>query len=220
MAGIERRALECAVEWRAATGDAEGVGTLAGYAAKFHSLSRDLGGWAEIVEPGAFGGVDAEGRVDLEVHGRVMARVNHDSNRLIGTTDAGTLRLFVDELGLRYEVDLPATTVGRDLAVLAKRGDVRFSSFAFRVPPDGAKWAYDDDDRLVRHIASARLVDVAPVADPAYWETSSELQRSFDLEAIKASLSREKSEPTASRARIAVIAQAWENTIALKGTVK
>jgi HK97 family phage prohead protease len=212
---VERRAVDGAVEWRAATEG--GGGTLTGYAVVFGSLSRDLGGFAEIIEPGAFGTADQNGRLDLETHGRVMARFNHDSNALLGTTDAGTLRLFLDGTGLRYEVDLPDTGVGRDVAALARRGDIRHSSFAFMVPPGGSTWAYDENDRVIRRVNSAQLIDIAPVADPAYWDTTSEMQRGFDLEAIKASLDRDKGDTATMRARIAVTAKARQNTIAMEG---
>lgn len=189
---LERRAFEQAVELRAAPEGSSSPGTLTGYAAVFNSLSRDLGGWFEEIDPGAFGDGDALGAVDLTIHGRVIARTNHDSNLLLGTTDVGTLRLFVDEVGLRYEVDLPGTTYARDLAVLAERGDIRYSSFAFLVPPGGREWHYDDSERLIGRVLNAQLRDVAPVADPAYWDSTTELARSaVDLDAVRRQLTPE-----------------------------
>lgn len=183
----ERRTIERPVELRAAREGTDGPGVLTGYGAVFNAESRDLGGWSEIILPGAFGAAGADGTLDLTAHTRVIARTNHDSNLLLGTTDVGSLRLYVDEVGLRYEVDLPDTSYSRDLAVLAKRGDVRFSSFAFRTPPGGYEWGYGPDDRLIRRVSSAVLVDIAPVADPAYWDATSAL-RSVDLDAVRASL--------------------------------
>lgn len=192
--GIERRSLERPVEFRAAAEGTDSPGVLVGYALTFNSLSRDLGGWFEIIDPGALGAIALDGAVDLVAHGRVMARTNHDSNLLLGTSDVGTLLLFVDDIGLRYEVDLPNTSYARDLAVLAKRGDIRFSSFAFRLLPDGYEWEYDPEDRLVRRVLRLALVDVAPVADPAYWGSSSEM-RSVDLDAVRASLKPQAGPP-------------------------
>lgn len=188
LAPTESRCItESVVELRAAPEGRAGPGTLVGYGATFGNRSRDLGGWFEEIDPGAFGVPGADGELDLARHVRVLARTNHDSNLLLGTTDAGSLRLFVDDVGLRYEIDLPDTTYGRDLAVLAARGDIRFSSFAFRLLPDGWEWAYGPNDELIRHVTGAQLVDVAPVADPAYWDTSSAL-RSLDLDAVRAQL--------------------------------
>lgn len=190
---LERRAVEQPVELRAAAEGTDSPGVLTGYAAVFNSESRDLGGWYEVIDPAAFG---PEGDLDLATHVRVMGRTNHDSNLLLGTTDAGTLRVFIDDVGVRYEIDLPNTSYARDLAVLAKRGDIRFSSFAFRTAPDGRTWEYDANDRLVSRVVSAFLADVAPVADPAYWSSSSELTRSaVDLDEIREQLNPKAPDP-------------------------
>lgn len=177
----EIRTARMAVEFRAADG---GLGTLAGYAAKFNTLSRNLGGFVETIEPGAFNKSLADGV-------RVMARYNHDDMALLGTTDAGTLRLMVDEVGLMYEVDLPDTTMGRDVAALAARGDIHYSSFAFHIPVNGDEWGLTANDYMLRTIRTAHLVDVAPVNDPAYLDTSSGLRqlaasRSLDLAVVTA----------------------------------
>jgi HK97 family phage prohead protease len=187
MPDIERRAIEQPVELRAAPTGSTSPGILTGYAYVFNSLSRDLGGWFEAIDPDCF---------DLETNGRVIARLNHDSNGLLGTTDAATLRLSQDETGGLYEIDLPDTSTGRDCAALAERGDLCFSSFAFYPMPDGIRWDYGENDELVRTVTRAKLVDVAPVADPAYWGSTAELTRSFDLDAVKASL-RSDQAPTA-----------------------
>lgn len=162
----EVRTYRADIEVRAASG---GVGVMVGYAAKFNKLSRNLGGFVEQIAPSAFNKALGDGV-------RVMARYNHDDAGLLGTTDAGTLRLAVDEVGLRYEVDLPDTSVGRDVAVLAARGDVRFSSFAFHVHADGDEWSYTERDFPLRTLTSVQPVDVAPVNDPAYLDTSSGLR--------------------------------------------
>lgn len=192
---VERRAVEQPVELRANDG---GLGVLVGHGAVFNSPSRDLGGWREVIDPGAFGENTADGTLDLTNHTRVLARFNHDSSLLLGTTDAGTLRLSIDDVGLRYEIDLPDTTTGRDVAALAARGDLRFSSFAFRVLPDGQSWAEDADGSLVRHVSAASLADVAPVTDPAYWGTDAGL-RSIDLDEVRRELHRPDSSDLLSR---------------------
>ena len=191
---LERRAVERPVEYRAAADGESGVGQLEGYAATWDSVSRDLGGWVEEIDRAAFGEADESGSLDLSRHNRVLCRSEHDSRFLLGTTDANTLRLFLDDTGLRYEVDLPNTTAGRDAAELARRGDYRFSSFAFHALPNGVEWREDHDGRLVRRVTSAALVDVAPVADPAYWG-SSVGKRNFDLDKIRADLRSSEETP-------------------------
>jgi len=203
---LERRATPRPVTFRAAPEGASGPGTLSGYAAVFNTLSRDLGGWCEEIAPTAFG---PAGPLNMDTHTRVLARAEHESELLLGTTNAGTLRCTVDEIGLFYEVDLPDTNAGRDVAVLAERGDYAFSSFAFYTLPDGRTWREDENGLLVSVVTAARLVDVAPVADPAYWASSATVSRSIDLEEVRASLHPEPAPPgafeTAAAERAAVI---------------
>lgn len=193
MTVIERRVVDRPVEYRAAPEGGNGPGILRGYGAVFNSTSRDLGGWFEEIDPGAFGAV---GELDMSLHTRVIARAEHDSRLLLGTTDAGTLRVFVDEIGLGYEVDLPDTSAGRDVATLARRGDYRHSSFAFHMLRyEDAEWREDADGRLIRRVMRAVVSDVAPVADPAYWDASTQMQRSVDLDAVRTALKPEPPAP-------------------------
>lgn len=160
---IEIRVRADRVEFRDATAGAPSAGVLAGYAAVYERLSQNLGGFVEKVAPGAFAQTLAD-------NNPVLARYNHDDNQLLGTTEAETLRVASDDTGLPYEVDLPDTSVGRDVAVLAKRGDVRYSSFAFRTLEDS--WSVTDQGFPLRTLVKVQLVDVAPVNNPAYRDTS------------------------------------------------
>lgn len=160
---IEIRVRADRVEFRDATAGAPSAGVLAGYGAVYERLSQNLGGFVEKVAPGAFAQTLAD-------NNPVLARYNHDDNQLLGTTEAETLRVASDDTGLPYEVDLPDTSVGRDVAVLAKRGDVRYSSFAFRTLEDS--WSVTDQGFPLRTLVKVQLVDVAPVNNPAYRDTS------------------------------------------------
>jgi len=140
--------------------------TLRGYAAVFNRETV-IGGWfRELIEPGAF--AKALDRPD-----DVRAQFNHDSNFVLGRTTAGTLRLFVDDIGLGYEVDLPDTTYGRDLAASVDRGDITQSSFMFETM--GEAWDYppkSSGELPLRRVQDVKLYDVAPVTFPAYADTS------------------------------------------------
>ena len=160
---IEIRVRADRVEFRDAAPDAKSPGVLAGYGAVYERLSQNLGGFVEKVAHGAFAQTLAD-------NNPVLARYNHDDNQLLGTTEAETLRVASDDTGLPYEVDLPDTSVGRDVAVLAKRGDVRYSSFAFRTLEDS--WSVTDQGFPLRTLVKVQLVDVAPVNNPAYRDTS------------------------------------------------
>lgn len=162
MRELERRYVARAMEWRAAS-EGQGLGTLHGYAAVFNTYSQNLGGFVEQVAPGAFNKSLGDGA-------RVLCRYNHDDNQLLGTTDAGTLRLEIDNTGLVYDVDLPDTTSGRDCSILARRTDLRFSSFAFYCIED--EWSVTPQGFPLRTLIACQLVDVAPVNSPAYLDSS------------------------------------------------
>lgn len=165
MSDAERRFTRGLVEVRAADGG-ETKRQIGGYAAKFNKLSQNLGGFVERIDPAFFSKSEGDGWPD------VMARYNHDDNRLLGTSEAGTLRLAVDGTGLDYTVDMPASRA--DVMELVQRGDVRRSSFAFRTFSDD--WSQTEDGFPLRTLLSGALVDVAPVNSPAYMDTSTGLR--------------------------------------------
>jgi len=137
-----------------------GKDVVIGHAAVFNSLSEDLGGFREKIQPGAF---------DDVLENDVRAYFNHDPNYLLGRTSAGTLRLSVDEQGLRYELDVPNTTAGRDLKENMRLGNITQSSFAFTIGRDGDAWERNEDGADIRIIKKVnRLYDVSPVSLPAY----------------------------------------------------
>ncbi|MER5258541.1 HK97 family phage prohead protease [Streptomyces sp. NPDC002855] len=167
---MERRNLTRPAEIRA---DGDTV-TMRGYAYRFNELSLNLGGFRERIIPGA--GADSLRAND------VVATFNHNNDNALGRMSAGTLRTGEDAEGGWYEIDLPNTTVGRDLAELLKRGDVRGSSFTFRVN-DGGQRVHDELDEEsglpIREITSMDVVELGPVLNPAYPTTDAGLMRSI-----------------------------------------
>jgi HK97 family phage prohead protease len=161
---VERRFTPGACEVRAA---AEGQ-RIGGYGAVFGKLSRNLGGFVEVVGAGAFNQAKSLGWPN------VVARYNHDPNMVLGTTAGRTLALRTDNVGLEYEVLPPQSR--QDILELVERGDVQFSSFAFRVPRGGDEWSVTDQNYPLRTLHEVQLVDVAPVLDPAYPDATAGLR--------------------------------------------
>ena len=187
MGNIERRALaidevESAVPLLAVESRSEEDGNereyIVGYAAKFGVNSLDLGDFIERIDPGAFGIVSERRgrRQPLETR----ALWNHDANFPLARYP-GTLRMTVDEVGLRYEFPVPDTTYGRDIASNIRAGIVKGSSFSFTVPSGGDSWAVEDG-RSIRTITRIEsLLDVGPVTFPAYPDADVKVaQRSYD----------------------------------------
>jgi HK97 family phage prohead protease len=146
---------------------------LAGHAALYDSMSRDLGGFFETIKPGAFARAIREKQ-------DVKALWNHDSGVVLGRTTSGTLRIAEDARGLAIEIDLPNTTAAADLRELIERGDVDQMSFAFITRRDD--WSERMVDNLmsvVRELQDVDLYDVSPVTFPAYEETDIAV-RSFE----------------------------------------
>ncbi|MFD7610987.1 HK97 family phage prohead protease [Streptomyces sp. NPDC059828] len=150
--------------------------TMRGYAYRFNELSHDLGGFRERIIPGA-------GAESLRTND-VLATFNHDMNQVLGRSSSGTLRTGEDGDGGWYEIDLPNTTVGRDLAELIARGDVRGSSMTFRVREGGQRVHDELDDETglpIREITRMDVAELGPVLTPAYPTTDAALMRSIAL---------------------------------------
>ena len=172
---------------------------IVGYAAVFDKRSVELSDWAgkfvEEIAPGAF-----DGRLTDDV----ICCTNHDDNMLLGRNSSGTLRLSIDEIGLRYECDLPNTTAGRDIMEYISRKDISGSSFRFKVKRD--EWTSTDDDEidLRRIMQFERLADVAPVTFPAYHDTEVDVRSASREEFITSRTAKTIQNNQAIRARLAL----------------
>lgn len=121
------------------------------------------GMFVEIVRRGAFARA-------LRGEDDPRGLVNHDDAKVIGRLSARTLRLFDESDGLRYEIDVPDTSFGKDLVISVDRGDVKESSFGFRKIKDLWSEERTKDGLLldIRELLEVELFDLSPVAFPAY----------------------------------------------------
>ena len=149
---------------------------LVGYAARFGATSLKMDDFYERIDPGAFGIVTERRGRKSPIETRAL--FNHDPNHLLGRYPS-TLRMKVDEQGLRYEIKMPETR--RDLIESIERGDIRGSSFSFIIAPGGESWSVEEG-RSIRTVKSvAALIDVGPVTFPAYPDASVAVaRRSYD----------------------------------------
>lgn len=147
-----------------------------GYALLFNTLSRNLGGFREKIDPEAVDGV-------LEASD-IMALLNHDNSRGIlarSRYGVGSLTLSVDEKGLRYTFSAPHTALGDECLEYLRRGDITQSSFAFTVKEDN--WEKQEDGSYIRTIKKFdRLYDVSPVFEPAYFGTEVKCARFAEIQ--------------------------------------
>jgi hypothetical protein len=115
----------------------------------------------------------------------VFACFNHDLNRVLARSDRGegSLKLTVDEVGLKYEFDAPHTALGDELLEYLSRGDIKKSSFAFYIDPDDPEaetWESKDGTYFRTINKIAQIADVSPVWNPAY-ESTSVSKRAADM---------------------------------------
>ena len=119
------------IEVRQGDGERASIG---GYAAVFGQetiVTEGPSQWRERIARGAFD--QAIGRDD------VIAAVNHDHKQVLGRTRNKTLALSADAHGLRYQVQLPNTSLAHDTVELVRNGTLTGSSFKFAVASDGIR---------------------------------------------------------------------------------
>jgi len=137
---------------------------ISGLAAPANKLSKDMGGFRETIDSGAFYDV-------LETNPSVIATIDHsrEVEKVLGSTESGTLQLTATESGLQFTLDVANTSTGADVIELIKRGDINKMSFAFVVDQD--TWTPIGRE-MIRTIHSFEtLTDISIVVNPAYEET-------------------------------------------------
>ncbi len=164
------------IEFRAEKSD-DGKRKLIGYGALFNHRSKLIYEFPddyfyEEIREGAFDDVLNADNLD------VALTYNHNQNEFIarytrrnGKVIVDTLKLSVDNKGLRYEVDdLPNTTLSNDLYEQIQRGNLFESSFIFTVKREDIEFneveELDAPLRIINKINS--LHDVSVVYNGAY----------------------------------------------------
>lgn len=144
--------------------------TLTGYAVLWDARSRTIHEqgrvFTEQIARGAFDKSLKESTDDVKLY------YNHDTHMPLARTNNGSLRLFSDDKGLRFEADLPNTTLANDIReLMAKRTLTGEMSFGFYATRD--TWTPDKKERTVNE---AKLVEISVVVDAAYPSTYSSLR--------------------------------------------
>lgn len=133
-----------------------------GYSLHFNTLSDDLGGFRETLEPHCLDGTDMSD---------VRCLINHEPSLILGRNNSN-LELKIDETGLFYRCTLPNTSYANDLYENIKSGLITQCSFGFIVADGGETWKDDGNGSYLRTISKIdELFDVSPVTFPAYRQT-------------------------------------------------
>lgn len=154
-----------------------------GYAIVFNSRSEDLGGFYETINPNAV----TQETID---NSDILFLLDHNTQRGVlarSNKGKGSLKLELDEKGLKFSFECPDTSTGNEVMIGIKRGDISKCSFAFSVESD--EYTKESDGTILRTINKInRLYDCSVVYHPAYNETS------VDTRGLEAFLSHSDSE--------------------------
>ena len=131
---------------------------LEGYALVFESPAQ-IGNSSEIISRGALDNCDMSD---------VALFFNHETGNIPLARTPNTLKLEIDERGLRFTATLPDTETARSVYESVKRGDMRGCSFAFKVADGGDNW--QGNNRTIRSIE--KIYECSVVTYPAYSDTS------------------------------------------------
>lgn len=135
---------------------------ITGYALKFGEPSKDLGGFVEVITAEALKEVDLSNVVLLQ---------GHDYSKPLASVKAGTLKLEVDEIGLKFEATLTDTSYAKDVYENIKAGIVDAMSFGFEVGIDS--FEENEEGTVTRSIENMKaLHEISIVTVPAYDSTN------------------------------------------------
>ena len=108
----------------------------------------------------------------------------HDNRNVLARRSNGTLKLFEDDIGLKFYATFPNTTLGRDTYELVRRKDVSGISIGFR----DAKDVWEGDRYTTtkeRTVTKAILNEISIVTYPAYPSTEVGADNSIDSDIDK-----------------------------------
>lgn len=153
---------------------------LSGYIAVF-DRETDIGPFREVVRRSAF-------NRHLEKGGDTVLLWQHSPHYPFARTTSGTLRLTVDDVGLRFEADPVSAHWADDAMASIRRRDVTGGSFGFNVAPEGQRWVDDGKPKLLRELLDLDLPDVSIVTWPAYAGTRISARSRQAMEAARSEL--------------------------------
>ena len=166
---------------------------ISGYAVKWEQLSQKLGWFYRFQEKFAKGAFEESLSNDTQ-----RALWNHNTDIVLGNTKNSTLVVEEDDVGLRFDIDLPNNSWGNDVYESISRGDVDGVSFGFTMQKE--EWDESDPDNIVRTVNQAKLFEVSPTPFPAYEGVSEVSARSMD-EAYKTYIEANKPEKSPEESR-------------------
>lgn len=169
--------------------------TITGYAILFNTPSAPLwdegeGTAREMIAPEAI-------TEELLNDSDIKFTMYHDRQLILGRSNhgEGTLKYFIDERGVGFELDLPKSPNGDEALELVRRGDLSGCSFAFTTRYWDAEYVerttfktFGEDATLYTVKKITGIYDFTLAADPAYPDTTVEAREIAERQERKARL--------------------------------
>lgn len=144
---------------------------ITGYINKFNTRSCYMGFYEEVAK-GAFDKTLSDGH-------NIYALYNHNDNMVLGATRNNSLKLYCDDVGLKFELTINDNlSYANDVYELVKNGTIEGCSFGFYVLND--EWTYTDDKVDLRILKEIELLEVTITPFPAYLDSEAQC-RSYKL---------------------------------------
>ncbi len=163
--------------------------TIKGTAIVFNSESVDLGGFTEVILPGAI-------TQELINRSDIVMQYQHNGMNVPlarSKNGKGTLKITVTETGVDFEFEAKNTSLGTEVLEAVRAGDLSACSFMFRVAEDGSVWVKVSDEMYKRTISLIEMIcDLSIVVNPAYTDTSCDLRGLDNLKENEAKLKTEE----------------------------
>lgn len=176
MTQLELRALPLNLDDEQSESTLSGVVNVPGSQSEI--LTNPISGkkFREVIEPGTFAKA-------LEKAESVDLLYQHDKEKILSTTDNGSLDLYEDdESGLVMSAKITQTSWGKDAYQMIKDGIVRSMSFGMNVIHD--TWLKGADGIPLRIIDEINLIEVSAVRNPAYAASAIEA-RGIDITEVE-----------------------------------
>lgn len=140
-----------------------GSNIIEGYVAPFNSKSKYMG-FYEVIDPKAFNNTLADNH-------NIFMLYNHDWNKPLGDLETGSLKLEVDNIGLKFTLTIDnSVSYAKDVYNLVKNKLIKGCSFGFYTNDD--KWSINNKDEDIRTLLDITLLECTLTIIPAYGETN------------------------------------------------
>lgn len=151
----------------------DGKRYIEGYAMKWEQLSVPMGYFSKFREKFQSGAFDEYLKAGMDT----KFLVDHDTGKVLGRSKKGTLTLASDATGLKYSLEIPATTLGNDAYEDVRSGNKEYMSVGFQKLME--TWDETDETNVIRTVVKANLPEISLTAWPAYEQTTASA-RSID----------------------------------------